>query len=307
MVKGLEKQKQICHIFEQIMILIQVVSLFVVFLVSLYWFLELINNHALSFLDSIMNFVKELMKSQFGEELKKGQAGVDGSLFIFIAFVGVVIYISSQIKIFLKFQQASLEKAIVKKKEEETIAFNKQLQSDVKDKIMSYKNVIILVNIHLKSFLRDFYQSHNEAKQVDPRQEEIVLVALYNMLKTIQGCNFSKDGKTLIISSKNFDNVDTILLKIDEALTHLQAQLKARKLTISTNMAIDVFPNGVQLKDVYADLKSLLKLNMPNEILCYGNFCNRYEQVKEPKFEAFLKGTYEITDDENIWSLVKKS
>ena len=172
---------------------------------------------------------------------------------------------------------------------------------------MSYKNVIILVNIHLKSFLRDFYQSHNEAKQVDPKQEEIVLVALYNMLKTIQGCNFSKDGKTLIISSKNFDNVDTILLKIDEALTHLQAQLKARKLTISTNMAIDVFPNGVQLKDVYADLKSLLKLNMPNEILCYGNFCNRYEQVKEPKFEAFLKGTYEITDDENIWSLVKKS
>lgn len=72
-------------------------------------------------------------------------------------------------------------------------------------------------------------------------------------------------------------------------------------------MAIDVYTNKVLLKDVYADLKTLLTLNMPNEILCYGNFCNRYELMKKPQFEAYLKGTYDITDDENIWALVKKN
>ena len=47
--------------------------------------------------------------------------------------------------------------------------------------------------------------------------------------------------------------------------------------------------------------------NIPNEILCYGNFCNRYELIKKPHFEAFLKGTYDITEDENVWALVKKN
>ena len=49
-----------------------------------------------------------------------------------------------------------------------------------------------------------------------------------------------------------------------------------------------------------------IKINMPDEILCYGNFCNRYQYVKTPKFVAYLKGTYDMTEDENVWSLVKK-
>lgn len=54
-------------------------------------------------------------------------------------------------------------------------------------------------------------------------------------------------------------------------------------------MAIDVYTNKVLLKDVYADLKTLLTLNMPNEILCYGNFCNRYELMKNLSLKHTLK------------------
>lgn len=307
MVKGLEKQKQLCHILEQLMVLIQIISIFLIFVVSLYWFLELIGNDFLGFLDSFIQVLKDMMHAQFAGELEKGQAGLDGSLFIFIALVGLLLYVISQIKVFLKFQKTSLEKAIIKKREEELIKFNKELQSDVKRQIMEYKNIVVLINISLKSMLKDVYQTHNDVKNIDQKQEDIVMVALYNLLRTTPGCNFSKDGKTLIISAKNFDVVDTILLAIDNSLATLKAQLKPRKLSISSNMAIDVFPDRVKLKDVYEDLKTLLNLNMPNEILCYGNFCNRYEHVKSPKFEAYLKGTYDMTDDENIWSLVKKS
>lgn len=307
MVKGLEKQKQLCHILEQLMVLIQIISIFLIFVVSLYWFLELIGNDFLGFLDSFIQVLKDMMHAQFAGELEKGQAGLDGSLFIFIALVGLLLYVISQIKVFLKFQKTSLEKAIIKKREEELVKFNKELQSDVKRQIMEYKNIVVLINISLKSMLKDVYQTHNDVKNIDQKQEDIVMVALYNLLRTTPGCNFSKDGKTLIISAKNFDVVDTILLAIDNSLATLKAQLKPRKLSISSNMAIDVFPDRVKLKDVYEDLKTLLNLNMPNEILCYGNFCNRYEHVKSPKFEAYLKGTYDITDDENIWSLVKKS
>lgn len=309
MVKGLEKQKQLCHICEQLMVLLQIVSIFLIFITSLYWFLELIGNDMLGFMDSFIKVIKGMMQAQFGDELQKGQAGLDGSLFIFIALLGVSLYVISQVKIFLKCRKDSLEKAIVKKKEQEEAAFNKQLQEDAKRMIMEYKNIVVLINLSLKQVLKGFYQGgENEAAANNnlKKQEEIVLVALYNMLKATPGCNFSKDGKTLIITSKKFELVDTLLLAVDKALSTLNAQLKTRKMSISTFIAIDVFPDRIKLKDVYEDLKTLLQLNMPNEILCYGNFCNRYQYVKEPKFEAYLKGTYDITDEENVWSIVKK-
>lgn len=306
MVKGLEQQKKLCQIFQQFMVLLQILSIFLIFIVSLYWFLDLIGNGTLSFMEPFIKFVKEMMQAQFGEELQKGKSGIDGSLFVFIMLVIVVLYIISQIKIFLKCHKEFLEKAIVKKREQEEVAFNKQLQEDAKRQIMEYKNIVVLINVSLKSLLRDVYQTQNDVKHIDRKQEDIVLVALYNMLKTTPGCTFSKDGRTLIISSKKFEFVDTILFAIDKALATLSNQLKARKLALVSNIAIDVFPDRVKLKDVYEDLKTLLELNMPNEILCYGNFCNRYEYFKDAKFEAYLKGTYEITDDENVWSIIKK-
>lgn len=304
--KMLENHRKLCHIFEQLMVLIQIVSIFMIFVVSLYWFLELIGNHMLSFLDSFIKSMKDLMQFYFADTLQKGQAGLDGSLFIFIVCLGMIIYIAAQVKIFLKVQKENLDRKIVKQREDDEIKFNKQLQADVKRKIMEYKNIVMIVDIRLKSLLKDVYATHNDVKNIDPKQEGIVLVALYNMIKTVPNCTFTKDGKHLIISSKNFNMVDPLLLTLNNSLVMLKSQLKARKLSINAHMAIDVFPDNVKMKDVYEDLKTLLSLNMPNEILCYGNFCNRYEHVQNPKFEAYLKGTYDITDDENVWSLIKK-
>lgn len=307
MVKGLEQQRKLCHITEQLLVFIQIVAIFFIFISTLYWFLELIGNDMLSFMDPLIKIIKEMMQAQFAEDLKKGQAGLDGSLFIFIVLIGLLLYIISQIKIFLKFTKITLDKAIIQKREEEQIRFNQQLQEEAKIRIMSYSNIVVLVNITLKTLLKDVYQTHNDIKHIDKKQEEIVIVALYNMLKNLPGCAFSKDGHTLIITSRNFEAIDTIMLTVNNAIITLKNQLKPRKLTISSNIAVDAFPNNVKLKDIYADLKTLLELNMPDEILCYGNFCNRYQYKKNPNFEAFLKGTYDITDDENIWSIVKKN
>ncbi len=306
MVKVLEKQRQLFKLLEQLLVLIQIVTIFTVFIVSLYWFLELIGNDFLSFMDPFIKSIKDVMMAHFAEELKKGQAGLDGSLFVFIALLGVTLYVVSQVKIFAKYKVTSIDKRLIVKRQQEEERFNQELKAEAKKQIMEYHNIVVLIHVTLKTLLKDIYQTHNDVKNIDKKQEEIVIVALFNMLKSLPGCRFSKDGRTLIITSQKFDMVDTILATVSDAISKLKAQLKPRKLTISTNMAIDVYPDSVKVKDIYADIKTLLQLNMPDEILCYGNFCNRYQYVKNPKFTAYLKGTYEITEDENVWSLVKK-
>lgn len=305
--KNLERLKKVVIFSGHILTIIQIISIILILLTSLYWFFELTEIHALDFMTPFINGIKASMQANFGEQLKKGQAGLDGSLFIFIALTGLVIYIVAQLKIFANATEKNLTKTIVKVKQKEEEAFNIQLNLEKQKTLMEYKNIVILVNIYLKSLLRDMYQTENDSKKIDKRQEDAALVAFYNLMKTVSGCGFSKDGNTLIITAKKFDLIDIILLKLNESLDILKKEYKMKKINLSAKIAVDVYTDKVLLKDVYTDLKTLLKLNLPNEIICYGNFCNRYELVKRPQFEAYLKGTYDITDDENIWALVKKN
>jgi len=305
--KGLENIKKLTIIFGHFLTLIQIISVILILIVSLYWLFELTEIHALDFVLPLIKSIKTAMQANFGAQLQKGQAGLDGSLFIFIALMGLVIYIVSQLKIFAKHSEKVLAKKVIKEKQKEEDQFNVQLTLEKTRTLMQYKNVVILVNITLKSLLKDIYQTENDNKKIDKKLEDAALVTFYNMMKTLPGIGFSKDKSTLIITSKRFEAVDSILLKMNETLETLKKEYRAKKVALDTNIAIDVYTDKVLLKDVYADLKALLTLNMPNEILCYGNFCNRYELVKKPLFEAYLKGTYDITDDENIWALVKKN
>lgn len=305
--KHLQRLKTLLTFSGHILTLIQIISIILILLVSLYWFFELTEIHTLDFMIPFIDAIKTSMQARFGEQLQKGQAGLDGSLFIFIAISGLVVYIISQMKVFVTHYDKVLAKNIVKTKQKEEDEFNKQLIIEKQRTMMQYKNIVVLVNITLKSLLKDMYQTENDTKKIDKRQEAASIVSFYNMMKTVSGCNFSKDGNTLIITTKNFDLVDAILLKINETLDILRREYKTKKIALNTNMAIDVYTDKVLLKDVYSDLKTLLKLNMPNEILCYGNFCNLYELKKNPQFEAYLKGTYDITEDENIWAIVKKN
>ena len=60
-----------------------------------------------------------MMEVQFGEELKKGKEGLDGSLFVFIMLILTGLYILSQVKIFLKYLMEALDRKIKIAKEEE--------------------------------------------------------------------------------------------------------------------------------------------------------------------------------------------
>lgn len=307
MAKGLENSKKLCKLTEHLMVIIQIAAILLIFVVSLYWFLDLIDNHAMSFMDPFIKSIQKMMEVQFSEELKKGKEGLDGSLFVFIMLILTGLYILSQVKIFLNYSMEALDRKIKIAKEEEEKRFNLQLKAEAHRAILEYKNIVLLVRISLKSILKDAYLAHNDMQTVSKKQEDAALVMFYNLMKAVEGCNFSKDNNTLIITAKKFESVDEILDALTNAIDKLKFDLKMKKLALKANIAIDVYTDKVLLKDVYADLKTLLKLNIPNEILCYGNFCNRYELIKKPHFEAFLKGTYDITEDENVWALVKKN
>ena len=105
---------------------------------------------------------------------------------------------------------------------------------------------------------------------------------------------------------KGFTHVDKLLYYVDKALEDMRTELRKDNWIMKSYGAIDAFDDKALLKDVYYDLQILLKLNLYNEIVCYGNFCNRYYMESKNLFEAYLKGVYDTTEPENVWTLVKK-
>ena len=90
--KNLERIKKVTILTGHILTFVQIVSITLILLASLYWFFELVEINILNFLTPMMNAIKTTMQANFGEQLEKGQAGIDGSLFIFIALTGLLIY-----------------------------------------------------------------------------------------------------------------------------------------------------------------------------------------------------------------------
>ena len=209
--KNLERIKKVTILTGHILTFVQIVSITLILLASLYWFFELVEINILNFLTPMMNAIKTTMQANFGEQLEKGQAGIDGSLFIFIALTGLLIYIVAQLKIFLTHTEHSLNKSIVISKQKEEEQFNIQLNLEKQRAMMQYKNIVVLVNISLKSLLKDMYQTENDSKRIDKRQEAAAIVSFYNTMKEII---------IIIILFFHFNNYYIFIVFIFQILTY---------------------------------------------------------------------------------------
>ena len=83
--------------------------------------------------------------------------------------------------------------------------------------------------------------------------------------------------------------------------------MKKKRWLLISYIAVDVYDDKTNFKtDVYPLLEKLLTLHIQNEAVCLGNFCMRYELYPEPMYKPFLRGSYNIDEECDVWSLVKK-
>ena len=139
-------------------------------------------------------------------------------------------------------------------------------------------------------------------------KEEEAFKTFFASIKNIQGCKFAKTGDKLLIMTENFENIDNILNYIELSTSRIKLNMRKKKWLLITYISMDVFDNNTNFKqDVYPLLEKLLTLKIQNEPVCLGNFCMRYELYPEPMFKPFLRGTYNINEECEVWSLVKKN
>ena len=273
---------------------------------ALYWFFDLINHQFLAFLTPVADNIIEFMRMKFETSSDKGAIGADNSLFLFILFMGVIVLAVTQLKTSADVAIKKIGKLITQIKIKQEDEFNAQLRAEADQVILAYRNVVFIAKFSVRRKFMDDLRSEEEVEKEQKEKEFQLLCDFYTRIKESPCCKFAKNGDQLIVNLKGFAHVDKLLYYVTKALEDIKAEMKRDGWIVRSYCAIDAYDDKALIKDVYYDLQILLKLNLHNEIICYGNFCNRYYMEPNNLFEAYLKGVYELTEPENVWSLVKK-
>lgn len=286
--------------------MVQIIVTVVIIAFAFYWFFDLINHQFLAFLTPVADNIKEFMHVRFDETMNKGANGMDGSLFLFVVFLGVFVFAMAQAKVYVDMAIKKVGRLINKIKLKNEDEFNAQLRTEADQAILAYRNVVLIVKLSARRKIVDDVKPEEQVEAEKKEMEDKLICDFYSRIKESPCCKFAKNGDQLIVTLKGFTHVDKLLYYATKALEDIRYEARRDGWIVRFYSAIDAYDDKALIKDVYYDLQILLKLYLHNEIVCYGNFCNRYYMESNNLFEAYLKGIYELTEPENVWSLVKK-
>lgn len=298
---------KVLQIILNILFVIQITLVILIFLTATYWFLNLINVSAFDFVKPIAGLIADFVKLFYSQEVDLGGVYVDASLLLFDLIAVVLVFVITKSKFYFHKGMDFFYERIRGCEETIEAKFNKSLQKEVENSIKKCNNVAVLVQFTAKNMMVDSCWGGDVNAGVKEKEDE-AFKTFYASIKNISGCKFAKTGDKMLILLNDFNSVDNLLNFIDISVNRIRVNMKKKKWLLISYISVDVFDNQTNFKDdVYPLLEKLLTLRIQNEAVCLGNFCMRYELYPEPIYTPFLRGTYNISEQCDVWSLVKKN
>ena len=289
-----------------LLFVVQIVLMILVFLTATYWFFSLINVGVFDFAKPIADAVTEFMHLFYKQDVELGGVFIDGALLLFDLLAIVVVFCIAKSKYYFHRMLDSLTIAINGCQEKKEEKFNKSLQKEVERNIRKCNNVAVLVQLKAKNMLVDSCWGGDAVEGVKEKEEE-AFKTFYASIKNVEGCKFAKTGDKMLIMLDNFENIDNLLNYIDLSVNRIRINMKKKRWLLTSYIAVDVYDENISFKaDVYPLLEKLLTLHIQNEAVCLSNFCMRYELLQESMYKPFLRGSYNINEQCDVWSLIKK-
>lgn len=306
-VKSYKRQKDILLVGANVAMVVQILLVVLILFLSLHAFLLLLNNHMFDFMNPVVVFAKDFIKFFFGDSIKASRPEIDGELVAFIFVVAFVVFVVAQLKIAAKITCDKLDKKIIEEKRIEEEKINRELQLELKKDISSNSSFMLAFAFKVVPLIVDSMKIYGEQPIDSEKFETEIRAKFIAAFKTVQGVMVSKSNDSLILVCHDFNKIDSVLTSVQGIVQGLKKEYRPQKAVLKVCYAIDCFKPSTQVANIYKGLVPLLGLNKPNEILCYGNFNNRYKLVKEPQYTIYVNGQYELNGKEDtVWALVKK-
>lgn len=301
--------KSILKFFTNLTVIAQIIFLISIFLLASYTLFSLVGSHLFDFAAPLSDGVHLLVSTYSGKPVEmNGQS--DGTVFFACIVMGFLVYFLSKFKKFLDRCFIELKDFQYKCEIKIEDKANEIMQYETNKQIMEYNSAGILIKLSAKDMSIDsFYLNKNsfsDFEETKKTKEHELFKELHKQLSYIKECTFSKAGNNLLINLQDLNKIDKLLNYLDVTLQKISKDLKKERWELTSYIAIEAYNNKYPLKSCYPALQGLVNLRIPNSIVCFENFCSRYYMVENNLYEAYLKGTYMLPVEKNVWALVKK-
>ena len=306
MLKFYYAQRQMWQILIHLVSLIQILLLIVIFLVTLHWFLELINYQFLDGITPLSKYISGLIKLFYTRMIEVGGVKIDGSILLFDIIALALIFGGVYLRGFFEKQITAIDIIVDQVAREQEDEFNRQLQEDYEKEQLTKNNVGILISYSLKNIMGNAFWSEQTTETIDVKAQEVDK-QIYYALSKLQGCKVAKTGSQFLLLCNNFNRIDSLLSYIRALLAQMDEYVLKSQMTMTTYIAVEPYDNKTDVKTVFSTLNKLIALKMPSEIVCLGSFQLRYDFLDNQSNMIVLKGTYSIDESDKVWAIVKKN
>ena len=307
-VKNLERFRKVIGLISHICMGVQIVTLIMVFVCMLYIACGIFEVHLLDFTEPFIEFTKSVTTALFGDTVHSNTPDVDGKVVLFVLVNILLTFFISQLKMAMNDFGKKVDKRIIEAKNEQERQFNEQLQDKLRNDTMAQSHYLIAIQFHLRYLMVEGFGITVPTEEEMEKTKYEIISSFFEQIKPLQGLRFSRDNDILLISSGDMKSVDTVLNKIWDTFNTIKAEYKANKYGVRIRSAIQSFKSTESSNSAYKQIRPLLDLNANNEMLCFGNFRNRYELNSENDYIVAIKGKYDLKTgpEESVWYLVKK-
>lgn len=301
--------KKLVKIFIHIIQFTQVCLSGLVFVVALFWVLELAGVNFLSSLVPLMNSITHFVRIFYHQEIVIGDQFLDGALLFFDLLLIIGIYLLFKLKDFFKYLIESIDYDLSLAKKAREDEFNKQLHKELEKKISKLDNIAILVELRLQNHtFSNIWQKEN-LEGVEEKTNE-AFKFLHDAMLAVSGCKMAKTDNKMLILNNKFDNIEKILDTLCANLSLLNNKYKRQRWLLTYYIGIDLYDKDENsVKDIYPLIQNFVDLKVPDQILGSSNFNIRYNMFPNQTYELSKNGDYKLrcADEEVcVWRIVKK-
>lgn len=276
--------------------LIQGMLIFLCILMIAYWFSELAKAPFIKPVAPFFDAIKNIIHMFYTRTLVVGSLTLDFSLFVATILGLIIAWILKVLMENIEFYEQYYDIAYKKHKKKKEESFNLKLEKEYLKNEQKNNKMLVLVKLCAANRAKDKFYTKDFGVGIEQKEKEMLL-NLFEIINEDIKCKNEILNEGILLYFDDVEKTDNLIFYLKKIIKELENKYYEEKWQLSFFISVDVYAEPTEIKRKIEKLITLNRLGLKDEIVCMGNFNQRYALLKNKKYNMLAQGFYQINGD----------
>lgn len=275
---------------------IQGMLIFLCILMVSYWLADLARAPFIKPVAPFFEAIKNITHIFYNRTLVVGVLTVDFSLLVTTILVLIIAWVLKVVMENIEFSEQYYDIAYQKNKKKIEDSFNLKLKKEHLNSEQKNNKMLVLIKFSAANILKDKFYTKDFGVGVEQKAKEMLL-DFFEIVDEDIKCRKGILNNEILLYFDDFEKVDTLISSLKKIMKGLENKYYLEQWQLNFFVSVDVYADTAEIKPKTEKLVVLNKLGLKDEIVCMGNFNQRYSMLKDQKYHMLAKGFYQINGE----------